>query len=450
MAKVALALSGGGHRAALFNLGVMLYLADAGKNQEVCSIASVSGGSLTNGYVAQLTNFDRCTGPEFWQATAPLVDRLASRGTLWAWWGTWVYLGACALSVAAVVIWWRVTGWPWPAHLPTALLALLAIAKLLVAKRGVVCGKAFAATLFSPTGSATMLLNTANGSVDHVFCATELHAGEHLYFSGNFVCSYRLGWGHPANLPLHVAVQASAAFPGAFPPRTLSTARHSFHDGRHFAQWMLLLDGGVYDNMADQWPMGIAQRKNRWPEHAEALVEPDEVIVVNACANLPWGSVRRLFIPILNEILSLKRAIDVLYDNTTAPRRRFLVDRFDNAAQTGGRPQGALVTLEQTPFQVAAYFATQTVTWPDRAQRAKAVLAALGDTEDAWNDTVGRNCAVPTTLSAVGQETAGRLLRHAYTTAMMNLHVILDYPLLAIPPIDRFAQHRAPRPSGIE
>ena len=46
-------LSGGGPRATLFTLGVRHYVADAGKSRDGSSVASVSGGSLTNGYVAQ-------------------------------------------------------------------------------------------------------------------------------------------------------------------------------------------------------------------------------------------------------------------------------------------------------------------------------------------------------------------------------------------------------------
>ena len=50
---VAVALSGGGHRATLFGLGALLYMARAGVNRSVTQISSVSGGSLTNGLVAQ-------------------------------------------------------------------------------------------------------------------------------------------------------------------------------------------------------------------------------------------------------------------------------------------------------------------------------------------------------------------------------------------------------------
>ena len=86
MPRVAVAISGGGHRAALFGLGALLYLADCGKSREVESIASVSGGSLANGYVAQSADFrtvDRCRfpdGPNAVHSTARAQgDGLASR-----------------------------------------------------------------------------------------------------------------------------------------------------------------------------------------------------------------------------------------------------------------------------------------------------------------------------------------------------------------------------------
>ena len=55
---LSVALSGGGHRAALFGLGVLMYLADAGKNRQVGSIVSVSGGlhhERVRGTVRQLS-----------------------------------------------------------------------------------------------------------------------------------------------------------------------------------------------------------------------------------------------------------------------------------------------------------------------------------------------------------------------------------------------------------
>ncbi len=57
-----IALSGGGQRATLFTLGVLLHVAGAGKSRDVSSVASVSGGSLTNGYVAQSVDYASVDG----------------------------------------------------------------------------------------------------------------------------------------------------------------------------------------------------------------------------------------------------------------------------------------------------------------------------------------------------------------------------------------------------
>jgi hypothetical protein len=57
----------------MFGLGVLLYLVDAAKNREVTSISSVSGGSITNAFVAQMHGYHRRTSPDFWPAVAPLA-----------------------------------------------------------------------------------------------------------------------------------------------------------------------------------------------------------------------------------------------------------------------------------------------------------------------------------------------------------------------------------------
>ena len=49
----AVALSGGGHRATLATLGCLLALIDRDLGSRIIQIASVSGGSITNAFVAQ-------------------------------------------------------------------------------------------------------------------------------------------------------------------------------------------------------------------------------------------------------------------------------------------------------------------------------------------------------------------------------------------------------------
>jgi hypothetical protein len=96
MTRIGLALAGGGHRATLFALGVLVYLADAAKSRDVSSISSVSGGSLTNGFVAQSVDYATVDGPTFSAVAARLAGQISKRGTLWASWQTRAYLGLLA------------------------------------------------------------------------------------------------------------------------------------------------------------------------------------------------------------------------------------------------------------------------------------------------------------------------------------------------------------------
>src|SRR5215217_6891391 len=83
--SIAVTLSGGGHRATLFTLGALMYLVDAKANGSVTSIASVSGGSLTNGLVGQAVDFRQTDGDQFRQRVAgPLATQIALKGTLFA------------------------------------------------------------------------------------------------------------------------------------------------------------------------------------------------------------------------------------------------------------------------------------------------------------------------------------------------------------------------------
>jgi predicted acylesterase/phospholipase RssA len=441
MAGIGISISGGGHRAALFGLGALLYLADAGKNREVTSIASVSGGSLTNGHLAQSLNYATASAEDVESWAAVPAKRISTEGTLWAAPFTWLYLGTLALLAGAVGV------GVWFLPVPIWARILLFVAGILVVGvvaqfRGEVCGRAFATTLFRRPGKRRPTrLNEINTAIDHVICATDLHAGEHIYFSGRFVCSYRFGFGRPGDLPLHTVVQASAAYPGGLPARWLRTSRHRFERPQDKAatrtRFLALVDGGVYDNMADQWAQGIASRKRRWSVLAADLHEPDELVVVNASAGLRFKSVASLRIPLIGEVLTLLRDKDVLYDNGTSLRRQALVARFELTERDQKGLRGALVHIPRSPYFVPKAFQHDDSD-PARAARAGAALAALGDHEDEWAAIADANSRVATTLSTLGVEVSARLVRHAYVLAMVNLHVILDYPLLAMPDSARF------------
>jgi predicted acylesterase/phospholipase RssA len=450
---IGVALSGGGHRASLFGLGVLLYLADAGKLPEITSLSSVSGGSLTNGYIAQSLDLTKAAdGAPFQREMEPFAKQLAQRGTLFASPITWGYVGILALSgLAAAIV-------PWILPLPGIVQFLICLASLLLwagvvaSRRSWIAAQAFRRTLFSPTGSPT-LLRDIHGQLDHLFCATDLQAAEQIYFSKTFVYGYRFGVGNPATLPLHDAVQASACLPGAFPPRWFRAERFRFRypdDEVHPEDpcpkrvdrpqrppsFLVLTDGGAYDNMGDQWAIGRRGRTDCFPDPNDLHPEPRDLIVVNASAGLGWVPFRRSRIPGIGELLSLLKVKDVLYDQTTATRRRMLNDRARQVDRTGQGMRIALVNIPRSPFDLPTEFARY---GDSSGHRANMVLAALGNTEREWEaDATANATGVKTSLSKMGTEISARLLHHGYVLAMANLHVVMDYPLLPVPDRKRF------------
>jgi len=435
-ARIALALSGGGHRACLWALGVLLYLGDTERNRDVTSIASVSGGSLANGALGQRLDYCAASPQEVRAFVQKVAQLIAGRGTVFGWWGAYAYVVALLLGLGAAVL---VVAQPvadWPVEVDVAgsiewaaaALAVVAWLRLLGA-RGSVTARAFEHTLLTRDRSRT--LEGLHDEIDHVLCATDLHAGHHAYFSSQWVCAYQFGYGSSGKLPLRRAMQASAAFPPVFPVVWIRTKRFRLEEADRRARYFTLTDGGVYDNMADQWAQGLAKRQERWG--ALDFKEADELIAANASAALAWRATWTLRLPLLGALAALLRDKSVLYDNGTSVRRRELVSRFDEATLAGRGLRGALVHIAQSPFAVPDDFKGEKAPWEDRATRAQAVLSKLGDSDSAraeWAEVARADAAVKTTLVGFSQDVCARLLHHAYVLAMVNLHVVLDYPLL--------------------
>ena len=95
--------------------------------------------------------------------------------------------------------------------------------------------------------------------------------------------------------------------------------------------------------------------------------------------------------------------------------------------------------INQSPYCTADKFSKKTEAWPGRAKRALCVLEALGDeNREKWSHLAKENSRVKTTLLRLGGDVSANLLYHGYVSAMANLHVILGFPLLTVPSIDRF------------
>jgi hypothetical protein len=426
MKTIGICMSGGGHRVTIFALGALLYLVDAGRHRDIRVLSSVSGGSLTNAFFAvQKKPLHEMNREEFEECAARLAKQIAgertywnctlgglavlwtvclvelvrwkfqpgwwmpqlvvlaliipwsclvglrSGGTFWAWWGTWLYVGLMVLAVIfAFAIWWSPWSWTW-----CVLCDILVSFSL--GWRSWVADKAFRATICKPCseGGDPKPLATIHATPRHVFCATELHTGEHAFFSHDLIYARDQGLGIPADLPLATAVQVSANFPVAFPFRSLSLKGHDFR----LFWWsrgdrLVLTDGGVHDNMATAWFSEIPKRipafhrslkslsdeeaSNPSWENTRARLEgqigaieeqPEIRIVINSSIAPLWSAPWTAKIPILGELLALTKLSGVMYNREaithSAKLRRQFLDKEGS---------GALVAIEEGPYELSA------------------------------------------------------------------------------------------------
>jgi len=493
---VGIALSGGGHRAALFAAGALLGIVDAGEHLNTVSISSVSGGSLTNGVVARGGDFTTMTRTQLEETLRPGIrifchdglffpgpktDRyvawvfflfglfaatlgsavvaLIAMGRHWDLWPTTVVASAAGAVLSALLGGlmfggpWRFR-WPLLAGLLTscglATLAVLATRDLtrwraLLGVVGVILVTAvvgwFTSRQFGKRSDkvdkalrddaflSTVALREVDRAVHHVFCPTDLQTADHAYFTPRIVYGHNMGVSEPVDsLRLSTVVQASACLPGVFAPRKLS-AREV---GRDFlpAQQVVLTDGGVYDNMADQWEFGWDNRYHqaRLSNWDLAQVQPmpaSKLIVINAGGAFRPKALRESGLRF--EVASLMRCKDVLYDVSTSLRRRYLVDIFEKASQQDDL-RGALVHIAQDPWTVPRRYSSSTDA--NMQQRAKQALTFLDRLqhldEHDWSDIRDRNVAVKTVLSALDEEASVNLLHHAHVLTRINLYVLLN------------------------
>jgi predicted acylesterase/phospholipase RssA len=223
--KIGLALSGGGFRASLYHLGLVRFLRDAGILSHVTHIASVSGGSVLAAHLA--LNWDRYNG------SANDFDAAASE-----------FLAFVRLDVRNRII------RRFPLLLPfRGPRWLLGLSNRQLTRTGLL-EYHYAKYLLGDCS----LFQLPEKPQLHIL-ATNLSEGCLCSFNRNGLLmmrrqpdrSFRIDHIHVGLATVPMAVTASSAFPGFFPPFVLTGADVGAHGGEFGRQ--AYTDGGVFDNL---------------------------------------------------------------------------------------------------------------------------------------------------------------------------------------------------------
>ena len=450
------ALSGGGHRATVFSLGALLAVADTGLNSQTMSISSVSGGSVANGVAMVGPDFGTSSADEIEAHFARAVASVAHRGVLQGGApetkGYMRRLSAAGISLVVGLLATLVGGF---GHFITVLVGGL----VLLIGGGVSTWRLFerrslkteAAIDVEALGNVKTTLadqQRRDLSVHHVICTTELQTGTAFFFSNRMVCGDQFGGStEPCGLPLSTAVQASACVPGAFRARDIDLSilglksvdlqvpvkKRPGTTKSVIVTQIVVDDGGVYDNMADEWDYGFANRaKRRWTDVTTIQSRrATSLLVVNGSGG--WDRMK----PIVGrgpkyELDGVLRAKDVQYDVSTAHRRRALADDFIHSTHnedSNDDVDGTFIQITANPYRLPVMFGPKPGRTPDdkanRAIEARTFLDGYGLDSDGWDELVHRTSGVPTTLKSLGADLCVDLLEHAYILTTVNTYVVL-------------------------
>jgi len=282
---IGLALSGGGFRAALFGLGTLWRLNDAGLLGRLDRITSVSGGSILAGILAhrwRSLQFSGGRARNFEKVVAEPVRTFCANT---------VDIGA---GLAGLLVPFKTAG-DFLAH-------------------------RYAKDLFGDATIKDIPLVDGSDNPKFIFYATNLQTGRSFRFRQDMIADYMLGVSRTTNPTLAVAVAASSAFPPLFSPIILKTDPEAWTEGsdlpnlQALRKRIVLADGGIYDNMG-----------------LESLVDNVDIVLVSD-AGAPFEVDES---PAVDNVFQLGRVRDILIDQTRALRKRWLISEFEARRKRG-------------------------------------------------------------------------------------------------------------------
>lgn len=298
-AGLALCLSGGGFRAALFHLGALRRLNEVGLLSQMRTISSVSGGSIANALLARLW---RKLKPD--QGRRSFMNFPEYEDKLREFCSRDIRTGPLLLKRADPRNWLSLARRDYSA---TNLLADQYRQHLVGDLR-----LEDLAAIRNATGT-NFIFNTSN-----------VQTGVDFTFGPDGVSDWKLGDADTPNVLVAEAVAASSAFPLAFPPLVLELDPNTFRGGAFatvndsrvtdLRRRIVLTDGGVYDNLGLE-PV--------WRSHKVVFCS-DGGKPFAAATNPAQALPRRLI-----------RIQDVIGNQALAVRKRWLIASYDEKVFDG-------------------------------------------------------------------------------------------------------------------
>lgn len=269
--EIALALSGGGSRAMAFHLGCLRALHDRGVLERVSILSSISGGSV----IGALYSYRPELGfPEFEQETKNALRKGFKRDILLHLLNPSILLPTIGTNIVGRL--GHFTRW-----------------KLEPPQRMVSRTDAFDRTLAERLYGGRLLTGPVREGLGVVIGASELATGTAFRFGNHRSGGSRCGEIVNNELPVSLAVAASAAYPLLLPAldRSFLFRKGEVTEERR----VILTDGGVYDNL------GVTcLEPGRTSAISTHAFSPDYIIACNASAGakaeapVPWGFVSRI------------------------------------------------------------------------------------------------------------------------------------------------------------
>ena len=290
--KIALALSGGGHRAAAFHLGVLKYLAEQNLLEKVSDISSTSGGSIVIAQVFHNSiNNDAASGSKKtleWPSSAQFLE---------------FTLPLCKAQITQNSL---------ENHF---------IKRMILPKNWLKAGhraNLMASVLKTSWGIDQSIKNlpeqpswVINGTTNLSGCRWRVEHSTKV----NCMGSDDLGFSDSSEFPIADAIAISAAYPGVIGP-------YRFKAGK---QDVFLSDGGLFDNL------GLDAVFDLEAEEIRRDLDADFLLVSDASK----GITHKRLAPVWRPLLRTLRLIDVINQQVRSLRLRTLLPFFDNKPQQG-------------------------------------------------------------------------------------------------------------------